>query len=325
MRAIVIKRFGGPDVLAIEERPDPMPQPGHVVIEIKAFGVNHAETYMRQGKWPQATEISGIECAGTVKADPDGHFAAGQKVVAFMGGLGRIINGSYAELTNVPASNVLPIKTGLPWEALAAIPESYATTWACLNGNLSLEAGQTLVVRGATSALGQAAVNIAAHAGARVIATTRNPRRVAALELLGAKEVVLESPDLPKQVRARYPEGVDAVLELVGNSTVAGSLTMVRRHGRLCQAGFLGGLDPIPSFMPVTQLPSGVHFSFFGSFVFGTPGFPTAEIPIQTIVERVEAGIYNARPARVFRFEEIREAHRLMETGEANGKIVVHL
>jgi NADPH:quinone reductase-like Zn-dependent oxidoreductase len=325
MRAIVIKKYGDPDVLSIEERPDPKPKPGHIVIEVKAFGVNHAETHMREGKWPESTEISGIECAGLVNADPDGHLAPGQKVVAFMGGMGRNINGSYAELTCVPASNVLPVKSNLAWDALAAIPESYATAWAALHGNVDLKAGQTIVIRGATSALGQAAVNIAAHAGARVIATTRDPNRVESLETLGAKEVVLESAELPKLVRDRYPQGVDAVLELVGNSTVVSSLSMLRRNGRLCLAGFLGGLGPIPTFMPVMQLPSGVHFSFFGSFVFGSPAFPTSEIPMQTIVERVEADTYKAKPARVFRFEEIREAHRLMEAGAANGKIVVRL
>ncbi|HWW89008.1 MAG TPA: zinc-binding dehydrogenase [Vicinamibacterales bacterium] len=104
------------------------------------------------------------------------------------------------------------------------------------------------------------------------------------------------NPDLPQRIRDRHPHGVDAVLELIGNSTVVG--------------------------MPVTQLPSGVHLSFFGTFVFDAPAFPTAEIPMQTIVERVERGVYKAKPARVFRFEEIREAHRLMETGTANGKIV---
>jgi NADPH:quinone reductase len=325
MRAIVIKQYGGPDVLSVEERPDPKPQAGQVLIEVKAFGVNHAETHMREGKWPEATEISGIECAGLVRADPDGRLAAGQKVVAFMGGMGRNIDGSYAELTSVPAGNVLPVKTELSWEALAAIPESYATAWVALNGNLDLKPGQTILIRGATSALGQAAVNIANHAGARVIATTRQAKRAATLEALGAREVVLESPDLPMRVRDLHPQGVDAVLELVGNSTVVDSLKIVRRHGRLCLAGFLGGLGPIPSFMPVMQMPSGVHFSFFGSFVFGQPSFPTSEIPMQTIVERVENGTYKAEPARVFRFEEIREAHRLMESAAANGKIVVRL
>jgi NADPH2:quinone reductase len=325
MRAIVIKNYGGPEVLSIEDRPDPKPVSGQILIEVKAFGVNQAETHMREGTWPEATEISGIECAGVVRADPDGALVPGQKVVAFMGGMGRSINGSYAELTRVPATNVMPVKTELPWEGLAAIPEAYATAWTALFGNLDLKAEQSIVIRGATSALGQAAVNIAVHAGARVIATTRNPKRAEGLELLGAKEVVLESPDLAKRVRERHPQGVDAVFELVGNSTVLSSLTMVRRHGRLCLAGFLGGPDPIPAFMPMMQLPSGVHFSFFGSFVLGSKAFPTSEIPMQTIVERVERGIYKAKPARVFRFEEIRDAHRLMEASAANGKIVVRL
>jgi NADPH:quinone reductase len=325
MRAIVIQEHGGPEVLGIEQRPDPQPRAGHVLIEVKAFGVNRAETHMREGRWPQAREISGIECAGMVRADPQGRLAPGSKVVAFMGGLGRTLDGSYAELTSVPSTNVMAVETGLSWEALAAIPESYATAWACLHGNLALRPGQTLVVRGATSALGQAAVNIAAHAGAHVIATTRDPKRAGMLEDLGARQVVLESADLPGQVRAHHPQGVDAVLELVGNSTVVGSLAMVRRDGRVCLAGFLGGMAPIADFMPVMQLPSGVHFSFFGSFVFGTPEFPTSEIPMQTIVERVEAGVYKARPARIFGFDDIRQAHRLMEADGANGKIVVRV
>src|SRR5882757_8962154 len=201
MRAIVIKQYGGPDELAIEERPDPRPEAGQVVIEVKAFGVNHAEIHMREGKWPEIAEISGIECAGLVKADPSGRLSPGQKVVAFMGGMGRSIGGSYAEFTRVPASNVVPITTELPWEQLAAIPESYATAWTCLHGNLAIEAGQTIVVRGATSALGQAAVNIAAGAGARVIATTRNAKRAAALEAIGAKEILIETPELSARLR----------------------------------------------------------------------------------------------------------------------------
>jgi NADPH:quinone reductase-like Zn-dependent oxidoreductase len=325
MRAIVIKHYGGPDVLAIEERPDPKPEAGKVVIEVKAFGVNHAETHMREGNWPEIAEISGIECAGLVKADPAGRFSPGQKVVAFMGGMVRSIAGSYAEFTRVPGSNVMGVETELPWEELAAVPESYATAWACLYGNLALAAGQTVVIRGATSALGRAAVNIAAHGGARVIATTRNLERAPMLEAIGAEDVLQETPELSARVRERHPQGVDAVLELVGNSTVLDSLRMVRRDGRLCEAGWLGGLAPIAAFNPVLQLPSRVHFSLFGSFVFGTPEFPVSEVPMQAIVDRVAAGSYKAKPAKVFKLDEIREAHRLMESGQANGKIVVRV
>jgi NADPH:quinone reductase len=168
-------------------------------------------------------------------------------------------------------------------------------------------------------------VNIAAQGGAHVMATTRNLKRAAMLEAIGAKDVLQEAPELSARVRERRPEGVDAVLELVGNSTVLDSLRMVRRDGRLCEAGWLGGLDPIAAFNPVMQLPSRVHFSLFGSFVFGTPDFPVSEVPMQTIVDRVATGQYKAKPARVFGFDEIREAHRLMESGQANGKLVVRM
>jgi NADPH:quinone reductase len=325
MRAIIRKSFGGPEVLSLDDLPAPQAKAGHVLIEVKAFGINHAETHMRSGDWPEAAPVSGIECVGLVSACGDGLLQRGQKVAALMGGMGRTMNGSYAEFTCPPAANVLPLQTNLPWEELAAIPESYATAWTCIHGNLALAAGQTLVIRGATSALGQAALNIAAHAGARVIATTRNPARIAYLETLGAGHVLLEQPGLSNRVRDLHPTGADCVLELVGNNTLLDSLAMVRRDGRLCLAGFLGGLAAINDFNPLLQMPSGVHFSFFGSFMFGTPDFPLSDVPLQTIVDRVAAGVYRARPARVFGLDEIGEAHRVMESSAANGKLVVRL
>jgi len=325
MKAIVIKERGGPENLIVRDVPEPQSKPGYVVIEVCAFGINQAEIHMRQGDWPEIDEISGIECVGRVKMDPDGKLAPGQKVAALMGGMGRTIHGSYAEYTNVPATNVVPLDTDLPWSELAAVPESYATAWACLHGNLELRPGQTLVIRGATSALGQAALNIAVHAGAHVIATTRNRDRFAKLEALGAKGVLEEGPGFVREVRQHHPEGVDAVLDLVGNSVVLDSLQAVRRRGRVCEAGWLGGLAPIASFNPMLQMPSGVHYSLFGSFVFGSSQFPLSEIPLQDIVDRVAAGVYKAQPVKVFPFSEIQEAHRLMESGRANGKIIVSL
>ena len=223
MKAIVIQQYGGPEQLVMQDLPDPEPMSGHVVIEVKAFGINHAETHMRKGEWAEAAKVSGIECVGLVAACPGGEFTVGQKVAALMGGMGRTINGSYAEYTRVPTSNVVPIESGLSWEELAAIPESYATAWTCLHRNLDLRAGQTLVIRGATSALGQAALNIAAQAGAQVTATTRNRERISKLEALGAQRVELEGSDLSR----RIPKPSDAVLDLIGNSTILDSLGMV--------------------------------------------------------------------------------------------------
>ena len=321
MRAIVIDQYGPIEGLVYKEIPKPEPLARHVVIKVKAFGINHAEMHMRRGEWAESAPVSGIECVGIVDACPSGEFEVGAKVVSLMGGLGRTINGSYAEYTRALASSVVQIDTDLPWEQLAAIPESYATAWTCLFRNLQLKPGQTLVIRGATSSFGQAALNMAAHAGARVIATTRNQGRADMLLQLGAVRVDTERPDLSQHI----PEGghIDAVLDLVGNSTILDSLAMLRRGGNACLAGFLGGLAPMPDFNPLLQMSSGVYFSFFGSFVFGKPQFPLSDVPLQQIVDQVAAGNYRAQPSRVFRFAEIHEVHRIMEANQANGKMVV--
>ncbi|WP_273733915.1 zinc-binding alcohol dehydrogenase family protein [Mycolicibacterium septicum] len=321
MRAIVLDGFGGLDHLVYTDIPKPEPKAGEVVIQIKGFGINHAEMHMRRGEWAEAAPVSGIECVGIVDSCPGGEFPVGAKVAALMGGLGRTINGSYAEYTRVRAANVALIDADLPWDQLAALPETYATAWTCLFRNINLQSGQTIVIRGATSSFGQAAVKLAVNAGANVIATTRSPERFALLERLGIARAQKEVPDLSAHLAESG--NVDAVLDLVGNSTILDSLEMLRRGGTACLAGWLGGLDPIPDFNPLLQMASGVNLTFFGSFVFGSPGFPLSDVPLQAIAQQVERGELEAAPSRVFSFDEIREAHRVMEAGEAGGKMVV--
>jgi NADPH:quinone reductase-like Zn-dependent oxidoreductase len=115
MPAIVLEKFGGLDSLVYADLPEPEPMASHVVIEIKAFGLNHAEMHMRRGEWAEAAKVIGIECVGLVKACSGGEFPIGAKVAALMGGLGHTINGSYAEYTRVRASNVALIESDLPW------------------------------------------------------------------------------------------------------------------------------------------------------------------------------------------------------------------
>ena len=209
MRAIVLEKFGGLDSLVYTDLPEPEPLAGHVVIEIEAFGLNHAEMHMRRGEWAEAAKMIGIECVGLVHSCPGGEFPIGAKVAALMGGLGRTINGSYAEYTRVRASNVALIESDLPWAELAAIPETYATAWTCLFRNLEIVRGQTLVIRGAASSFGQAALNMAVDAGVRVIATTRGRERVALLQQLGAERVEAEEPELSKRIaEAKKPDAV---------------------------------------------------------------------------------------------------------------------
>ena len=326
MKAIIISKFGGPEVLVIEDRPKPEPKPGFVVIQVRAFGLNRAETYMRKGEWMDWQPITGLECVGVVDACPSGEFPVGAKVLAMMGGLGRSISGTYAEYTNAPVTNVVQVETSLPWEQFAAIGETYATAWSCLNNNLELKSGQKLLIRGATSALGQAAVNLAVNAGAIVTATTRKSERFPLLRAAGVKSTEIEGPDLSHRLGTAEgrTEKFDAVLELVGNSTLMDSLKMVRRGGRLCLGGFLGGLAPIAEFNPLKMnMASGVHFSFFGSFLFGTPEWPLSEVPFQEIIRHVEKRDWDASPAQVFAFEEIQKAHSLMDKSEASGKTVI--
>ena len=218
MRAIVLEKFGGLDSLVYKDIPEPEPKDGHVVIEIKAFGINHAEMHMRRGEWAEAAPVSGIECVGLVKSCPGGEFPVGAKVAALMGGLGRTINGSYAEYTRAPATNVALIESDLPWAELAAIPETYATAWTCLFRDLEIERGQLLVIRGGTSSFGQAALKMAVKTGVRVIATTRNRNQWSMLEKLGAERCELERRDLSKHIAEA--KKIDAVLDLVGNSVM---------------------------------------------------------------------------------------------------------
>ncbi|KAH7121403.1 hypothetical protein EDB81DRAFT_813898 [Dactylonectria macrodidyma] len=343
MKAIVISEFGPVENLVIKHVPKPSATaPGTALIRIKAFGVNHAEMHMRRGEWAESVPISGIECVGIIEECPGSEFAQGTPVATLMGGLGRTIPGSYAQYTVSNISNVVALakpeeKLPVSWADAAALPESYATAWTCLFRNLGLQRGQKILIRGATSSFGRAAVNLAVEAGAIVTATTRNETKFAALKALGVSNVVLEGTNLVERLRQNSKidnkvDKFDCILELVGNNTVVESLQLVRRDGRLCLAGWLGGLDPIKGpagpeeshgFNPLLQMASGVHFSFFGSFVFGTDEFPVSDVPLKSIMQKMADGKIDAKPWKVFSFEEIHEAHRVMEGGKANGKMVV--
>ena len=322
MQAMVINQFGGPEQLVLKDIPTPVPEQGEVLIKVKALGINRAELYMRKGLFGQVTPVSGIECVGQVENDPSGTLRHGQTVATITGGMGRTRNGSYAEYTCVPLQNVFPLQTDLDWVDLAAIPESYATAWSCLFANLRIESGQVLFVRGGTSALGQAAINIARGEDVTIFTSTRSESKVAMLSELGASRVLLENGKLSEAMRASYPDGIDGVLDLIGNSTLLDSLRMARKGGRVCVAGFLGSSEPV-AFDWLTNMPFGVDLNAFASLLFGTKDFPHSAIPMQQIIDRVANGTYKTRPVKVFPFEQLPDAHRLMESNSANGKIVV--
>ena len=279
---------------------------------------------MRKGEWGEITDIIGIECVGTIEDDPFGRFSKGQKVAAVCGGMSRTVNGSYAEYINVPLTNVIALKTDLPWDQLAAIPETYMTAWALLNWGLNTRPGDTILVRGATSTLGQACMILARQAGLQVIGTTRSAAKTTFLQQMGAGHVLIDNGNISRELRQIIPEGVDHVIELTGNNSLLDSFQAARVRGNVCLAGFLAGMQPIGQFQPLLQIPSGLKLTTFASaFVFGHPGFELAGIPLQKMVTDIEERRLPNIHRKTYPADEIGEAHRLVETNVIDGKVVV--
>ncbi|TAQ91188.1 hypothetical protein B7494_g569 [Chlorociboria aeruginascens] len=321
MEAIVISKSGGPEVLKYKQVPKPSAVEGEVLIRVQAFGVNHAEMHMRKGEWDVWNPITGLECVGIIEECPGNEFSVGSKAMGVMGGMGRERPGGYGEFVTVPVSNVVPIESKLPWEDLAALPEVYSTAWSCLFTVLDLQHGERLLIRGGTSTIGQAAVNLAVNVGAVVTATTRREARFETLKKMGVANVRLEGSDLGKDFE-KLPR-FDKTLNLIGNSVLLESISLTRPGGRMLQAGWLGGLAPVANFNPMIQMESGVHFSLFHSKVLGGADFPISRIPLQDIVRKIEDGKWNATPTYVFDYRDIQSAHRLLDSHDAGGKIVV--
>lgn len=324
MKAILIKQRGGPENLVIEDYLKPESKDGFVLIQVKAFGLNRAEIYMRKGDWGETTDIIGIECVGLVAEDPSGELKKGDQVAAMVGGMARNLNGSYAEYTLVPKANVIVFRSKLPWNELAAIPESYATAWAILNWGLEAKESQVLLIRGATSTIGMAGIVLAKQLGIKVIATTRSAEKTSLLDALGADHVIIDPGSISDQVKEIYPGGVDLVIELVGNSSLPDSLACTKAMGTLCLAGFLGGLKPIENFQPIFQIPNGIRLCTLASALsFGQTGFEFSKIPLQRIIADIEENKIQNILRKTFGVDQISEAHRLVESNNVNGKVVI--
>lgn len=322
MKAAVVYRAGGPDVIEIEERAIPQASPGYVLIRVRAFGLNRSEMFTRQGHSPgvKFPRILGIEATGVIEEAPGCEFARGDTVITAMGGLGRAFDGGYAEYTLVPAANVRRIVTDLPWEVLGALPEMLQTAWGSLFTSLRLQQGERLLIRGGTTSIGLAAAAIAKLHGASVWATTRNAERSAHLRDNGADEVIVDSGLIASAVKAVCPDGMDKVLELIGTSTLLDSLECAKPGGAVCMTGIAGNSWSLDSFNPMEAIPTGVYLT---SYAGELSNFMST--PFQELVDQIAAGRLRIAPAKVFRLDDIVEAQRVMEESRAGGKLVVVL
>ncbi|MFK7823568.1 MAG: zinc-binding alcohol dehydrogenase family protein [Oligoflexales bacterium] len=321
MKAFVIHEAGGPDQLKLEERPTPDWKEGWVLIKVKAFGLNRSEYFTRIGDSPtvQFPRILGIECTGEV-VNAGGIYKKGQKVMAIMGGMGRQFDGSYAEYTLVPKDNIFPFQSDLPWTNLGALPEMLQTTNGSLFQGLEIERAKNILIRGGTSSIGLCALAIAKSHGLEVISSSRSESKIDFLKCLGADHIVIDKGELETQVKKIYPEGCDRALELIGTTALKDTLKCLRRGGIACMTGILGGEWEFNSFRPMGDIPTAVKLTSYSG-----EAADISKDEMQKYISLVEQGKLNVSIGKIFPFSDLVEAHKLMDTNKANGKIVINL
>ena len=313
MRAVLLDKITDGKDIVLSECPVPEVKPGWVRIKVKGFGLNHSEQILRRSEidaaYIQKPVIPGIECVGEVADPSDTDLKPGQKVIALMGGMGRSFNGSYAEYALLPRRIVFPVNSALPWEALGAVPETYFTAWGSLFECLRLTKEDTLLIRGATCALGYAAMQIAKALGSKVIATTHRESKLSLIT--EADEAVIDDGRLTGKI-----QGVTKALDLIGPRYLKDTLTAVEKGGIVCQTGILGGVYALNGFDPIKDIPNGVYLTgFFSNY------------PNQQVIDEIFAFLNEKKlipvSGRVFEFEHITEALTAQDDGTVNGKIVV--
>ncbi len=319
MEAYVLDGPGEWDSFKLVERPIPASQADHVVILVKAFGLNRSEYFSRKGlsspdfSFPR---VLGLECVGEVIDGGGTDLVQGDRVMALMGRMGRSIDGSYATHTIVPRSQVFRLGEDQDWGTWGAIPETYNTAFGVCMESLRIDAGELVLIRGGTSALGMACSSIARDIGCTVISTTRNPNKLEPLKASGV-HAVLDGDDLPRRIIKDFP-GVSVVVENVGSkASIELSCACLPNGGQLGRVGELAeswGDSGKPS------IPNNIKVSFTNS---GLVASPKDDKRMETITQRVSEKRYQPNIYRAFSFIELPEAHRVMGTNDAVGKLVV--
>ena len=315
MKAVLLDKPTQAKDITLCEIPIPDVRPGWVLVKIKAFGMDHSEQILRlneiRADYIRKPIIPGIECVGEIADPSDSDLTVGQKVVALMGGMGRSFHGSYAGYALLPIHHVFAVGSVLSWTEMAAVPETYFTAWGSLFECLCLKPGDTLLIRGATCALGYAAIQIAKAIGCTVIATTHRERKLPLLT--GADKAILDTGKLCDTLN-----GVTKALELVGPKTLPDTLRCVEKGGIVCDTGILGGVYTLNGFDPIKDIPNGVYLTGFFS------NYPT-EKTMRDIFGFLDEHSLKPAIGASFAFEQIRAACMALDSGSVNGKSVVTL
>ena len=322
MKAVVVDAPGAPEVLHVRDVPVPPVRAGWVLIRIRAFGLNRSELHFRRGvaSTGDFPRIPGIEATGVVESAPGGELEPGTQVMTMMGGMGRCFDGGYAEYVSVPAAQVIPFASSLPWSTLGAVPEMLQTAHGSLTVGLQATAGQTPLIRGGTSSVGMAAAVLAKLRGMTVISTTRSEDKFHLLKKVGVDHPLLDTGQIATDVRRLVNGGVDGAIELVGVNVMRDTLQATRPGGTVCFTGMLSDEWTIPEFYPMDWLPNGVRLTAYSGEAEGLPA-----TVLQGYLDAVAAGSAIVPIGRVYRIDEIVQAHRDLEANTVGGKGVVLL
>lgn len=324
MRYVNAVEPGGPEVLKVQETEQPTPSDGEVLIKVAAAGINRPEIFQRQGSYPPpkgASPILGLEVAGEVVevGSSVDQSVVGQKICALTNG------GGYAEFVAVPWAQCLPVPSNLSLVEAAALPETCFTVWTNVFDRGQLKPGESFLVHGGSSGIGTTAIQMAAALGSRVFATAGNDEKCRACEKLGADIAVnYREQDFVEVLSAASEKGVDVILDMVGGDYIGRNMKLAAVDGRIVNIAFLQGSKAEVNFLHVLVK----RLIMTGSTLRPQPTAAKGAIADalkEKVWPHIESGKFKPVIHKTFPLADAAGAHRLMESSEHIGKIVLEV
>lgn len=316
MRAVVVSTPGGPEVLEVVERPKPVLKAGWTLVKIQGFGINHSEIFTRKGQSPSVKlpRVLGIGCVGLVEETTRPDLKIGQQIISIMGEMGRAFDGGYAEYTLLPNEQIYPIKTELDLESLIALPETYYTAFGSFL-NLKIEEKDSVLVRGATSGVGIAFAKLLKGKFPKIhlTGTSRNLAKEQQLKAVGFDQVILDKDGV-----LHTKEQFDKFLDLVGPSAILDTFARTAEGGIICSCGLLGGQWTVPDFDPIEMLSRNLYLTTFASA-------NVSQDKLQKLVDFVERYHVDVGPEKIYKIDQIQDAHAYLEGSYSFGKVIVKI